>query len=101
MRRVLYRADRLEKPVTVLPCETIAPDDGWCDDPADPAYNRPVRLPHPASHERLAREDHIYDVVVVLGPNDRSEEHTSALQSLMRTSYAVFVLQKKKEIKLR
>src|SRR3546814_5958807 len=26
----------------------------------------------------------------------RSEEHTSALQSLMRTSYAVFCLQKKK-----
>src|SRR3546814_2677713 len=27
---------------------------------------------------------------------DRSEEHTSALQSLMRTSYAVFCLKKKK-----
>src|SRR3546814_3245434 len=29
----------------------------------------------------------------------RSEEHTSAIQSLMRTSYAVFCLKKKKEIK--
>src|SRR3546814_10961786 len=28
----------------------------------------------------------------------RSEEHTSELQSLMRTSYAVFCLKKKKEI---
>src|SRR3546814_1209236 len=28
--------------------------------------------------------------------SDRSEEHTSALQSLMRISYAVFCLQKKK-----
>src|SRR3546814_4957296 len=28
---------------------------------------------------------------------DRSEEHTSELQSLMRISYAVFCLQKKKE----
>src|SRR3546814_3976959 len=28
----------------------------------------------------------------------RSEEHTSELQSLMRTSYAVFFLQKKKNI---
>src|SRR3546814_9846021 len=28
---------------------------------------------------------------------DRSEEHTSELQSLMRTSYAVFCLQKKKK----
>src|SRR3546814_2346727 len=29
------------------------------------------------------------------GPNCRSEEHTSELQSLMRISYAVFCLQKK------
>src|SRR3546814_4380145 len=30
---------------------------------------------------------------------DRSEEHTSELQSLMRTSYAVFCLKKKKQEK--
>src|SRR3546814_8859781 len=30
---------------------------------------------------------------------DRSEEHTSELQSLMRISYAVFCLKKKKRIK--
>src|SRR3546814_1325720 len=30
-------------------------------------------------------------------PVDRSEEHTSELQSLMRISYAVFCLKKKKE----
>src|SRR3546814_5497156 len=30
------------------------------------------------------------------GPEDRSEEHTSELQSLMRISYAVFCLKKKK-----
>src|SRR3546814_3459851 len=35
-----------------------------------------------------------------VGPDlaERSEEHTSELQSLMRTSYAVFFLQKKKQI---
>src|SRR3546814_1583850 len=32
---------------------------------------------------------------------DRSEEHTSELQSLMRISYAVFCLKKKKDQKLR
>src|SRR3546814_4600630 len=31
------------------------------------------------------------------GPDRRSEEHTSELQSLMRTSYAVFCLKKKKK----
>ena len=45
--RVLYRPDRGEAPVTALPTAAIAPDDGWCDAPGDPAYNRPVRLPLP------------------------------------------------------
>src|SRR3546814_3181992 len=31
-----------------------------------------------------------------LSPGERSEEHTSELQSLMRISYAVFCLKKKK-----
>src|SRR3546814_8706150 len=34
--------------------------------------------------------------LVQLGRGDRSEEHTSELQSLMRISYAVFCLKKKK-----
>src|SRR3546814_7994714 len=33
-----------------------------------------------------------------LGSRERSEEHTSELQSLMRISYAVFCLKKKKQI---
>src|SRR3546814_6123434 len=32
------------------------------------------------------------------GPHQRSEEHTSELQSLMRISYAVFCLKKKKQL---
>src|SRR3546814_8398227 len=34
--------------------------------------------------------------VAAVGPETRSEEHTSELQSLMRISYAVFCLKKKK-----
>jgi L,D-peptidoglycan transpeptidase YkuD (ErfK/YbiS/YcfS/YnhG family) len=44
--------------------------DGWSDDPADPAYNRPVHLPRAYSAESLLREDDAYDVIVVLGHND-------------------------------
>jgi L,D-peptidoglycan transpeptidase YkuD (ErfK/YbiS/YcfS/YnhG family) len=69
-RRVLYRPDRLPAPRTHLPVASIAPDDGWCDDPADPLYNRPVRLPYAVSHERMWRDDEIYDLVVVIGHND-------------------------------
>jgi L,D-peptidoglycan transpeptidase YkuD (ErfK/YbiS/YcfS/YnhG family) len=70
LRRVLYRPDRLAPPSTPLPLSPIRPDDGWCDDPADPAYNRPVTLPHRSSAEAMWRADHLYDVVVVLGHND-------------------------------
>jgi len=53
-----------------LPWRWIAPQDGWSDDSADPAYNRPVRLPHGPSHERLWRNDQAYDAIVVLAHND-------------------------------
>lgn len=70
LRRVLYRSDRVAPPPTALPLTAIAPADGWCDDPADPAYNRPVQLPYPGSAEALWRADGLYDLVVVLGYND-------------------------------
>lgn len=71
LHRLLYRRDRLPAvPATALPASPIARDDGWCDDPGDPAYNRPVRLPFAAGHEKLWREDGLYDLVVVLGHND-------------------------------
>jgi len=70
MRRLLYRPDRLAAPATRLAANPIAPQDGWCDDPADPVYNRLVRLPYAASAERLWREDGVYDLIVPLGYND-------------------------------
>src|SRR3546814_4280762 len=39
-----------------------------------------------------------YDGALLTGRLGRSEEHTSELQSLMRSSYAVFCLKKKKNI---
>lgn len=70
LRRLLYRADRGAAPRCAVPVEPIAPGDGWCDDPSHPAYNRRVTLPFDASHERLWREDHVYDLIGVLGWND-------------------------------
>src|SRR3546814_1547929 len=40
-----------------------------------------------------------YDSLATYDPSGRSEEHTSELQSLMRISYAVFCLKKKKQHK--
>lgn len=70
MREAWWRADRLPRPDTALPLLPITPQSGWCDAPADPAYNRAVSLPYPASAEALWREDGVYDLVVVLGYND-------------------------------
>ncbi len=70
MRFLLYRPDRVPAPRTGLPLRPIAGDDGWCDGPADRAYNRLIRLPYPASAEALWRADALYDLVVPLGYND-------------------------------
>jgi len=70
LKRVLYRADRVAAPVTALPVRALETDDGWCDDPKDPAYNRPVKVPFAAGHERLWRDDALYDVIVEIGFND-------------------------------
>ncbi len=71
VRRVLFRPDRLKvRPLTHLPITPLSSDDGWCDDPAHPAYNTPVKLPHPARCEALWRDDSAYDIIVVLGHND-------------------------------
>ena len=70
LRKVLWRPDKGSPPQTALPVEAIRPEDGWCDSPLDPAYNRPVTLPHDTSAERMWREDDLYDLVVVLGHND-------------------------------
>jgi len=70
LREVFYRTDRLARPLTILPCRPLQDADGWCDDPTDPHYNRPVTLPYAASHEEMMRRDGLYDLVVVLGYND-------------------------------
>lgn len=70
LRRLLYRADRVARIETRLPASHLEPDDGWCDDPADPAYNQPVKLPYPGRHERMWLDSALYDLVVVIGHND-------------------------------
>src|SRR3546814_2951979 len=58
--------------------------------------------PHPPGPRRRLHRHGPHQVGVggqlgIGDPGDRSEEHTSELQSLMRISYAVFCLQKKRK----
>ena len=71
VRQVLYRADRIRRPRTPLPVRAIRADDGWCEDPADRNYNRLLKLSPRNSADRLTRSDHLYDLILVLGYNDR------------------------------
>jgi L,D-peptidoglycan transpeptidase YkuD (ErfK/YbiS/YcfS/YnhG family) len=70
LRRAFFRADRLPTPNTGLKIKALKPDDGWSDDPSDPAYNKLIKRPHQFRHEKLWREDHVYDVIIELGQND-------------------------------
>ena len=45
LKRLWWRADRHPRPATALPARRIGPADGWCEDPADRHYNRPVKVP--------------------------------------------------------
>lgn len=57
-------------PTTELPLIALTPQDGWCDDPEHPLYNQPVKLPFAGRHEKLWRDDHVYDLIIPLGYND-------------------------------
>lgn len=70
VRGLLLRPGKADPAGLRLPWRWVREGDGWSDDPADPAYNRPVHLPRPYSAENLLRDDDAYDVIVVLGHND-------------------------------
>ena len=85
-----YRADRVKRPLTNLPIKTIKPNDGWCDEPFDPNYNRYVKRPYKNSSETLWREDHIYDMLVVLNHNQNPRVHglgSAIFMHLARPNY--------------
>jgi L,D-peptidoglycan transpeptidase YkuD (ErfK/YbiS/YcfS/YnhG family) len=71
LREARYRPDRLAAPSTAgLPVIAARTTDGWCDDPNDPAYNRLVQMPYPASAEKMWRDDDVYNLLAVIGYND-------------------------------
>jgi L,D-peptidoglycan transpeptidase YkuD (ErfK/YbiS/YcfS/YnhG family) len=85
------RHDRTLPPLTGVPLGTIRRADGWCDAPDDGRYNRLVRLPASASHERMWREDDLYDVVGILDWNVRpraSNRGSAIFLHLARPGYA-------------
>lgn len=70
LRGLYYNPERGLRPRTRLAIRSLRPIDGWCDSSLDRNYNRRVTLPYGESAERLWRDDHLYDLIVVLGYND-------------------------------
>jgi L,D-peptidoglycan transpeptidase YkuD (ErfK/YbiS/YcfS/YnhG family) len=69
--RLWWRADRWPRPRTFLPARRIGSQDGWCEDPADRRYNRPVQVPRESTADRLTRADRLYDFIIELDHNTR------------------------------
>ena len=69
--RLWWRPDRLPRPATQLPVRRIGPCEGWCEDPNDRHYNRPVRVAPGSMADRLSRADALYDLIVEIDHNMR------------------------------
>ena len=69
--KIYYRNDRIKKIASNLKLIKTTKRMGWCDDPNSKNYNKLIRLPEKYSHEKLYREDNLYDLVLVLNYNMR------------------------------
>ena len=66
-----FRTEGVKLRSAGLPLARIRSDNGWCDAVGDRNYNRPVKLPYPASCESMKRADSLYDLVLVMDYNLR------------------------------
>lgn len=71
LKQLWWRADRHPQPATLLPARRIRPDDGWCENPGDRHYNRPVKVPLDSKADRLSRKDGLYDFIVEIDHNTK------------------------------
>lgn len=71
--RVLRLYRRPDRPMvnSLIPVSMTSRMMGWCDDSTSPHYNQPVTLPFAKSHEKLWRDDHVYDLVIDTDYNRR------------------------------
>src|SRR3546814_2839863 len=83
----LFRSG-LRDPLPLLPPHPVEQGRRWAH-----LVGRTFHQPFHGAHECVEPVHH--RVIEPLALGDRSEEHTSELQSLMRISYAVFCLKKK------
>src|SRR3546814_7721073 len=89
---MIRRPPRSTRTDTLFPYTTLFRSAGAAQEVGDADGRRPV-VHHARPERDVTERRHLDREVQDL--NERSEEHTSELQSLMRISYAVFCLKKK------
>jgi hypothetical protein len=67
--KIYYRQDKIKKIKCSIKKIKIKKNMGWCDDLKSNLYNQQIKLPTKFSHEKLYRNDRIYDLLVVLNYN--------------------------------
>ena len=67
--KIYYRADRIKKIKIPIQTIKIRKNIGWCDDSKSKHYNKQINLPTNYTHEKLYRDDNLYDLIAVLNYN--------------------------------
>ena len=67
--KIYYRPDKIKEIKTLIKKIKIKKNMGWCDDIKSRFYNQQIKLPAKCSHEKLYRNDNLYDLIAVLNYN--------------------------------
>ena len=76
VNKIYYRADKIKNIATHIKKIKIKKNMGWCDDPKSSFYNKEIKLPNKFRHEKLYRNDHLYDLILVLNYNAKPIKKT-------------------------
>ena len=69
--KLYYRADRVKKPYTKISTKIIKKNMGWCDDVTSKFYNKEMKINKNIKHEKLYRNDNVYDYLIVINYNTK------------------------------
>jgi L,D-peptidoglycan transpeptidase YkuD (ErfK/YbiS/YcfS/YnhG family) len=67
--RIYCRKDRIKKIKSKIKIFKINKNMGWCDDSRSTKYNRLIKLPSRYKYEKFYRDDHLYDLILILNYN--------------------------------
>ncbi len=71
LKKVLFRADKIQRPKTSLKIIKIQKFDFWCSDPRSLNYNKLVKKNQKFKCEKMYRDDSLYDLVIEISFNTK------------------------------